>query len=204
MEGWKCMPRSNVPDTLWDTVGCFPVARNPVAVGGSCQVEGGFTSGRDDCVGGAMCMFVDGDGVGECVAMCEGSAQAPTCAVGTACFFGFDGAVTVCLPPCDPLLDECTQGLCMANGDNFLCFPEVGPLGQVGEACLPGGQCPPQSVCVSDANFLCESSTCTCQPLCDLTAPRPASTCDVSQTCTPWFPRGVGPTELAHVGVCDD
>ena len=47
-----------------------------------------------------------------------------------------DGVLILCLPECDPLLQDCGEGqYCAASGENFLCFVDVGQQGWILEGC---------------------------------------------------------------------
>lgn len=205
----KCVPWSNTGEDVWNAVKCVDVAPDPVPVGGACEVPGKPTLGVDDCELGAICWFVDPDTLtGTCVAQCHGSPDAPDCAhaPGTTCMIAYDGVVTLCLPPCDPLAIDCPPGqTCVAapSGDLFVCTPDAsGDGGQTFGPCEYADACDPGLFCAApQAADECDpqASGC-CLPFCDLDAP-PACP-GAGQQCVPWFMMGTAPAGLEHVGAC--
>lgn len=176
----KCVPYANGGGGF-NAVKCVPVARDPVPPGGACQVEGGAMSGYDDCETGAICMGVDPDTlVGTCVAQCNGSPGAPDCShvAGTACLVANDGVVAVCVPTCDPLLQDCGAGQACVMTDEapptFLCVPDAsGAQGQAFDPCSYLNDCDPGLACAEPgAAVECDAmADGCCVPYCDPGAP---------------------------------
>ena len=84
----------------------------------------GVTVGGDDCDVGVMCWFLDEELTGECVALCEGTPENPQCPPYTHCPIVAEGVLNLCLPMCDPLLQDCMEnetcpGLMCANPDFY-------------------------------------------------------------------------------------
>jgi hypothetical protein len=176
----KCVPYS-AGGGGYNAVKCVPVARDAVPPGGACQVEGSITSGYDDCETGAICLGVDADTlIGTCVAQCNGTLDEPDCShvAGTACLIADDGIVTVCLPTCDPLLQDCGAGQgCVVTDEappTFLCIPDAsGEQGQVFDPCSSLDGCDPGLACAEpDAAVECDAmADGCCVPYCNPDAP---------------------------------
>jgi len=204
--GEKCMPWSNDGGGSWNALGCFPIDAMPVGVGQTCTVQGSGTSGIDNCELGAMCWDVDAEtNQGTCVAMCEGSPAAPVCDAGTSCVITNDGVINLCLPGCDPLLQDCDAGEgCYLVGDEFFCAPDAsGAQGADGDPCEFINVCDPGGICLDPfASEGCDLGFAgCCTSFCDLTAagdPCPALT----EECVPIYEMGVAPPGLEDVGVC--
>ena len=112
-EGEKCMPWSDDGSGIWNSTRCTPIDFPPDPPGSDCMVEGNGTSGIDTCELGAMCFDVDPEtNVGVCRALCQGDESNPVCDAGFVCGPLSTGDLTVylCLPTCDPLLQDCDAG----------------------------------------------------------------------------------------------
>ena len=78
--GEKCTSWDSDTDGAFDDTRCTPVVERTVPVGGTCTVEGGPTSGIDDCEAGAMCLDYDPKtSTGICRAACTGNPFAASC-----------------------------------------------------------------------------------------------------------------------------
>ena len=191
----------------WDATACFPIDPAPVGVGETCTVQVSGTSGIDNCELGAMCWDVDDATLeGTCVALCTGTPDAPVCAAGNNCVIANDGVLILCLPGCDPLLQDCDPGqACYPIGEGFNCAPDAsGAAGLDGDPCEYINVCDPGLMCVSgDAVEECFGlgfAGC-CTRFCDLTVP--GDPCpDVTEECVPFFEEGFAPPGLEDVGVC--
>ncbi len=194
--GSKCTPAG----PAWQMTRCVPVNGDGVA-GSPCSFERSPEDGRDDCALGFMCWGVDEQQQGTCAALCVGTPEEPMCAEGTVC--AQSGDLAVCVPPCDPLAQDCPQGdLCILNNDHFLCVLDAsGDEGQVNDPCEFANAC--------DAGLLCaepqSSSACDpdasgcCTPWCLL----PDGACpNPDQTCVPAFAPGEAPPGHEDVGFC--
>jgi len=124
--GEKCIAWASDGGT-WNATRCSGIVRDPGAIGDPCTVEGSAFSGIDDCDIGAMCFHVDPEtNEGTCLGLCIGSAEDPICDPGTTCTIRNDGVLTLCLPTCNPLLDDCDEGhVCGSDESDFWCVPQV-------------------------------------------------------------------------------
>ncbi len=75
-EGQKCAAVITDGGSAWDATRCVDVIGTDKP-GEPCTMED-VASGVDSCIEGAMCWDV-AEGVGECVAQCTGSGEAPVC-----------------------------------------------------------------------------------------------------------------------------
>lgn len=206
-EGQKCMPYSGDGDNSWESLKCTQVAENASVVGDPCMVEGSGVSGIDNCEKGAMCWDVT-EGVGVCVSLCVGSPDAPDCAVQmTSCLVSNDGVLTLCLPFCDPLLQDC-QGddLCIPNPqDNnaFLCVLDAsGEEGQEYDACEYINACDKGFMCANpQLGIECDPMAIgCCMAFCDVNE---AGICTgMNQECLAWYEEGMAPPGYEDVGIC--
>lgn len=209
-EGEKCMPYADDGSGSWNRTRCTDVVDDPRAVGESCTAVESGASGLDDCDVGAMCWDVDpATLVGECISFCEGSEAEPTCDDACSrCSISGDGVLTLCLPTCDPVAQDCgadDQG-CYPINDWFACAPFIDEQLELGDPCEFINVCPPGLFC-ADAPQLpaCEGTGC-CAPFCDVEA---ADTCDAQlagTVCMPWYEAGQEPapscSDLDRVGGC--
>ncbi len=201
-DGEKCNPWANDGGIAWNALHCFPVVPSPDQPGEPCKVEGNGASGVDTCDVGSMCWNVDiRTKTGTCIAMCEGSAKAPTCAdPASSCFASDSGVINLCLSTCDPLLQNCGDGnTCFPIGENFVCSSEPVGSAQPGDACDFTNTCGQASTCISAEAYGpgCNTDAC-CSSYCDLTDPGCE---DPNQVCEPFF-EGMAPLGLEHVGLC--
>ncbi len=208
-EGEKCMPWDNSGGSSWNATRCSPIEESPGQPGDTCTVEGSGVSGIDDCDIASMCWDVDGkNNMGVCVGFCEGSPEAPLCSnPDEACSITNDGVLILCLPLCDPLLQDCAEGqACYPEENGFICSPDAsGPdLGAIGDPCEyinvcdPGGWCAAAEVVPG-----CLGSAGCCAAYCDITDPMANETCLPDMTeCTPWHDEGMAPPGEEDYGVC--
>lgn len=208
--GEKCMPWVNDGGASWNATRCAPLTNAPGQSGDPCEVEGNAGTGLDNCDIGTMCWAVDNEtNEGVCVSLCEGSPDAPLCDdPDETCSITNDGVLPLCLPSCDPLLQDCAGdglGCYWLPGDGgFVCVQDVsGELGAPGDSCGtftlnlcdPGTQCLP-----ADAVPGCTGSASCCSTFCDLEDPDPG--CIDTQECTALFEDGEGPPGTEAFGVC--
>jgi hypothetical protein len=204
--GEKCNPWDSSGGGSWDANACFPVDPFPVGVGETCTVVGSGTSGIDDCEAGAMCWDVDAaTNEGTCVALCTGSPMAPMCAAGSSCVITNGGVLTLCLPGCDPLAQDCGAGQgCYFVGADFICVPDAsGGQGVDGDGCEFINVCDPGLMCIDAGSVQgCLGGTAgCCTPYCDITVP--GDPCPAAaEECVPFFDPGMAPLGLEDVGVC--
>ncbi|MCH9684851.1 MAG: ribulose phosphate epimerase [Deltaproteobacteria bacterium] len=208
-DGEKCMPWSN-DGGAWNATRCSPIAENPGQPGDECAVEGSGTSGIDDCDVGVMCWDVDGEtNMGTCVAMCTGDAANPICEdPDTTCSIANDGAIVLCLPVCDPLLQDCPEGqACYPVAEDWVCGPDAsGEMGTYGDPCEFINVCDPGLICLgAAATPNCQGAGGCCTEVCDISDPAGDAQCTGApqgQTCQVWYEEGAAPPGYEDVGAC--
>lgn len=205
----KCMPWINDGGSSWNATRCVPLSDNPAQPGDPCTVEGNAGTGMDDCDLATMCWAVDGEtNEGVCVGLCEGSPDSPQCSdPSSTCSITNDGVLPLCLPTCDPLLQDCAEsmGCYWLPGDGgFVCVQDVsGELGAPGESCdgFTLNRCDPGSQCLAATAVPgCTSGTSCCSSFCDLEDAAPG--CMAMQECTALFAEGEAPPGTETYGVC--
>lgn len=191
----------------WNAVKCVTVDADPDQPGEPCTAVGSGASGIDSCEQGAMCWSVDAKTlVGVCVALCTGSPDDPVCPEGTACGIFNDGVLNLCLPDCDPLIQDCpVDELCIPPRDppaeHFVCVDDAsGDMGKAFDPCEFVNVCDKGLACLdSDNSAMCDGRVLgCCLPFCDLAFP----VCPGDTTCVPWYAMGMRPLGLEDVGVC--
>jgi hypothetical protein len=204
--GDKCLPWANDGGAAWNATRCDPVSPAADPVGAPCLMEGSAVSGIDSCVLGAMCWGVDPiDLEGVCVAICSGNEADRFCEdPDTQCLFSNEGAIALCLPVCDPLLQDCTDdALCVPNPteDAWVCVPPGSDaLGSDGDPCEYLNVCTAGSVCATaEAVPGCEGSIGCCTSMCELGG----EACAAPGTeCVSWYEPGMSPPSLELLGIC--
>jgi hypothetical protein len=203
--GEKCMPYADDGGTSWNNTKCVPVMDDPAGVGEPCFAVDSGVSGLDNCELGAMCWDVDEQQNGECVALCVGSPDFPTCTQGFSCTSSRSASFGLCIGNCDPLIQDCNPGSVCINtsGPEFLCVLDAsGRDGQLHDGCDFSNECDPGLWCADPASAKeCDlNQTGCCEPFCDLTAP---NTCPgEDQVCIPFFDPAPNPEGLEDVGRC--
>jgi hypothetical protein len=200
--GSQCNPTNmcGVGDT-WASTRCFPLDRYPAKIGEACTTEDSPYSGDETCGLDGFCWNVHPTTyIGTCAALCTGSPADPFCAdPNTACLIANDGALPLCLPSCDPLLQDCEDGEgChpVTTMGEFVCMPFGAPI----ETDRHPTWCSAGSTDVDPALL---ASACTvdqppcCATYCDLGMPL----CDPGLVCTPYYDQGGFPPPL---GLCLD
>jgi hypothetical protein len=200
----KCTPWSNDGTGFWNSTRCAPMDPQPDPVGAPCLMEGDATSGIDSCERGAMCWNVDPETLeGVCVGFCGGTEISPICPLGSSCAIFNAGTLPLCLPECDPLGDDCEEGLaCQSGGAAFVCLPTQAG-GIIADGCEAQGGCPSGSVCATPQSARCPEGCCA--PYCDTTDPAAHDDCSAlgeGLVCVPWFEPGTAPPDHENVGVC--
>ncbi|NVB41473.1 hypothetical protein G6O69_26785 [Pseudenhygromyxa sp. WMMC2535] len=174
---------------------CVPITGDD-APGEPCTSDGPLT-GSDSCSAGAYCLL-DANDEGTCVPYCEGSPDQPVCAEGSACSITDDGTLTICLPTCDPIAQDCGDADgCYWSGQDFLCYPTFAE--SVGEPCTSSNACAPGLYCVGE-EFVpaCEGNSC-CTNFCELDNPQ----CELEgMACTAFFSEGEAPEGQENLGIC--
>jgi hypothetical protein len=205
----KCAPWDNTGQGVWNATKCVPVDPDPAQLGKPCRAEGSPTSGIDDCDHGSICWGVDPDTLaGTCVAQCQGSEADPSCPEGLLCSVTNGGVLTLCLEPCDPVMQDCPQGEgCYGVGPYFVCMPEqsLAP-GTYGQPCDQIPACTSGFFCVAAAHVPeCEGTDGCCTSFCDLSDADPDATCAAfspTLVCLPWYGRDDARAGYEHVGLC--
>lgn len=200
-EGEKCVPFATPGSPTWDAVKCVPIADDPQPPGAACHVTGSPTSGLDNCQKHSLCWDADPDLAGTCVAMCVGDALDHFCLdKANLCMIANGGALSVCVPRCNPLLADCLEGqVCVPTDTFFVCVPDAsGSGGQLFAPCAAGNTCDPGLVCTSgEHSSQCQGDAADCcLPFCDLGEP---ADCPPGHACTKWFPDDSPPMDL---GLC--
>lgn len=202
-DGEKCVAYASSGGT-WDANKCVMVDGDG-AFGDPCVYDGA-AAGTDDCNEETVCWnALDVDGVlqGTCFEFCGGTAENPMCDAGTTCRIVNEGTITVCLPDCDPLLQECDEGLgCYFSGgsNTFQCIIVAGDGIPTGDPCGFNNDCAPGNFCAAaDVLNNCNGSAC-CAVFCDLLEdPDP---CADPYQCVPFFDEGTAPPQYQDLGVC--
>lgn len=209
-EGQKCMPYSSDGGPSWDSVKCVPLDPNPAQPGEPCTAEGNGISGLDSCAQHTMCWNVNLEtGMGECVPMCIGTPDAPSCADPLrACIMANEGVLILCLPQCDPLAQDCLldDDQCFPtpkNLEEFVCILDDQFHEQSFAPCEFPNACARELFCADPALAVeCDPMALgCCLPFCDLDDP---NTCPgQGQQCVPWYddPSDAAPFNT-DVGLC--
>ncbi|MCB9705558.1 MAG: hypothetical protein H6711_27055 [Myxococcales bacterium] len=211
--GQKCVPYNMSGGIFPDGVKCVDEPANPDAVGENCQVTGGFGSGEDTCVKGALCFDLDNDGEGVCIEHCSGTPDVPFCEKSEqSCVTFFDPPVPLCFTRCDPLVQDCPEGEgCYMDAPNigsegFVCMPTVlapNVDGKYGDLCFNQAGCAPGFSCIYPENVPgCKFEYC-CSPWCDLVNnPEICAQLDPTMACVPWYEEGKEQPGFENVGIC--
>ncbi len=203
-DGEKCTAYIEGGESAWNATKCVPVGGEGVP-GDTCTSEGGGGTGLDDCQKGAMCWNVNMEGMGVCIELCTGSEVAPMCSDAPACTVVNEGTLNLCLPGCDPLIQNCDgTDLCIPSADVFVCAPDAsGEEGQAFDPCEFANVCDKGLYCLNPQYAMeCDANAggC-CLPFCDLSEMNAACPGE-GQSCTSWFEEGMAPPEYMNVGVC--
>ena len=202
--GQKCVPWAEGGGGAWNAAKCVDITGDG-APGDPCTAPQGGVAGIDNCALGSICWDVDAENHGFCIAQCTGSPDAPKCLPQFTCAITSGGVLNVCIPNCDPLVQDCPgDDLCIPNGDTFICVLDAsGEMGATNDPCEFANACDEGLVCLNtaSASIACQQGPqgC-CQPFCKL----PASPCpNPDQECLPWFdPMMEIPPGYENVGFC--
>ncbi len=130
------------------TVGC--ALNGDKAVGQSCS-QPSMVGASDDCVSGSHCVF------GTCHEMCV-IGTSPCAAGGCVGVNNLEMQFDICLPNCDPLLQNCGAGDgCYLTGDGPVCAAVVGAGGA---GVPPGGSCTSLNDCQAGSGCFNTPGTC--------------------------------------------
>lgn len=200
-EGQKCTAVAKAEGTPWDYNTCVPVQGEGVA-GDPCDVQDNKYSGFDNCGKGLLCMFTDQAGMGGiCIEFCDVAMSCPM--TGAACEIYNEGVLPICLPACDPLIQDCPEGqACYQGAAGFACFKNVAPPDKGGQ----GSECKSVNICqggyhCADAALLpdCAGEGC-CTAFCAVS--EGDANCPDGLMCLPFFAEDEPPPEYADVGIC--
>jgi len=203
--GEKCMPWANDGGGSWNATRCSPLDDNPAQPGDSCTVDGSGVSGIDNCDLSSMCWNVDGDtNLGVCVGFCEGGEASPVCPdPSTGCSVTNSGVLILCLPFCDPLLQDCSDTeACYPEPNGFFCSPNAsGKAGAYGDECEFLNACDQGLYCADAAAVPgCAGAAGCCSEFCDTT--EPVACMGAGQECTAYYEVGQAPPGYEDTGVC--
>lgn len=208
----KCMPWADDGGDWWNWWRCSPVVEDAAAVGEACMVLGSPTGGVDTCDAHSMCWDVNpATSEGHCVAFCEGDQDNPLCDnPDEQCLNPEDQVLVICLPACDPLLQDCSDGNgCYPTGDwpdelrGFVCVPERLDAAEPGAPCDLVSSCEAGSLCVHYEYVPgCEKREACCVSYCDLHSAEPNAPCLPEQECISFIEEGAGFPPWPEIGYC--
>lgn len=208
-DGQKCMPWANDGGNSWNATTCTELDADPAQPGDTCTVVGSSVSGVDNCDVSSMCWNVDENNVGTCAPFCTGTADTPMCEdPGDICSITNEGVLILCLPVCDPVLQDCAEGEgCYPDLEAFTCAPDYsGEAGAYGDPCEYIGVCNPGLFCAFPEEVPgCTGSTGCCSEFCDLADPAGDAQCmgqAEGQLCQAWYEEGTAPPGGENVGFC--
>lgn len=202
--GEKCAPWAN-DGNAWNSLKCVPIDPTPLPPGSPCQFDGEVMGGVDNCEIGSMCWNFDEDtGFGTCVEQCIGTEEDPKCDDGSVCVISNDAVLTLCLPECDALAQDCPENqVCIDNGVGFICVDDAsGDSGEVFADCEYLNACDEGLACVPNtlASECDPVSSHCCLPLCDLSAPGECP--GAGQQCLSWYGDEPAPEGNENIGLC--
>ncbi|PRP90766.1 hypothetical protein ENSA5_62000 [Enhygromyxa salina] len=200
-EGEKCV--AYAAGQWWDSNKCVPVLGSQ-AVGEPCTY-GGPEEATDNCDATSGCWNVEeieGEWSGTCHAFCTGSDDDPMCAEGSQCLISSDPVVVFCIPTCDPLVQDCDEGLgCYWASNDFSCILTQDDI-PAGQACGYINDCSPGLICVDGLALpSCEDAAC-CTPYCELMAGDAQCDAIPGTSCLPFFEQGLELPGYELVGLC--
>jgi hypothetical protein len=201
-EGEKCVPYGSTGGN-WDAWKCVAVVGDQ-APGEPCTY-GGTVEATDDCDATSHCWDlheVDGEAIGTCRAFCKGTFDVPVCPAMHLCLISSSGIPFLCIPTCDPIVQDCGEGLaCYWASNDFNCVfttQDIPP----GEPCGFINDCVAGSGCLTEEVFPdCAGSAC-CSPWCDLELGDGQCAAVPGTACVAFFEEGTAPPGYDHVGVC--
>ncbi len=213
-EGQKCAPWANDGGNAWNATKCVPIDPAMNQPGDACSVEGSGVSGVDSCDVSSMCWNVDGKtNMGTCVAFCTGSEAAPVCDnPSTSCSIANEGVLILCLPTCDPNLQDCPEGeACYGIDTSYVCAPDAsGEMGAYPDPCEFINACDAGSFCLDASLYpteACDGASGCCTPTCIVGDPGACPGAPAGVECVPWFQDGERPPPAEcggsdELGIC--
>jgi len=211
-DGEKCAAFAEGGGSSWNATKCVPVTGEGTP-GDVCTTEGGGVSGLDNCEKGGFCWDVDERNQGICVELCTGTEASPTCSneQDFNCAVVNDGVLNLCLPGCDPLIQDCAgDDLCIPVGDTFVCVLDASgaETGKALEPCEFANACDKGLLCLQpSASGKCDANAggC-CMPFCDLADQAAADAgCKAvadDTSCISLYEEGMAPPDFETVGIC--
>lgn len=202
-EGEKCVPYGSNGGN-WDASKCVAILGSQ-ATGEPC-VYGGVSEATDDCDGTGYCwnvMEVDGEAIGTCHAFCTGTPDDPECPPNSQCSLSGDGTINLCILGCDPLIQDCGEGLaCYWAHNGFQCILTTQNV-PIGQPCGYINDCDVGLICLNaDAFPACAGVAC-CSAFCELElGDGPCDAALPGTVCVPFFEDGMAPPGLEPVGIC--
>lgn len=197
-EGEKCVPYASTGGN-WDANKCVPITGDKQP-GETCSY-GGVVEATDDCDASSHCwdvMNVDGELMGVCTPFCKGSPDDPQCPEMTSCLIANEGTITLCVATCDPVAQDCPEGMLCVEGNPLpLCIFTGGGDEGIGMPCDQIAQCPSGTVCMSAAVLPECPATACCAQFCSLEDP---SCLQEGAECVPFLDEL--PPGYEDVGVC--
>lgn len=188
---------------------CFPVLGDKQK-GEACDLGEFPTDGLDDCGAGTVCLGAGGGWGPEatCVAFCGSGISyesTPSCDDPAEFCFGAvcgDCSLSLCLPACDPLVQDCANGYVCRYAwsyleQGFVCEPPFEGSPTAGETC-DLTRCAFDSWCVyaeEETSLACGDTETCCAPLCDLDAVNTCPGADMGESCQPFFDAPFDPVE---------
>jgi hypothetical protein len=198
--GEKCVPM--VYEGIFLDHKCVPVLGDQQP-NEPCKLDD-FIDATDDCDATSFCwpvQDVEGELIGECKPFCMGTQDAPECPGEDFCLASDFNFLVVCVPDCDPLLQDCGAGQgCFWADFGFTCVFNGGEI-PTGEPCGFINDCAPGNACADMALLPdCMGSRC-CTEFCDLEL-ADVQCSDPATVCMPFFEEGQAPAADEDVGFC--
>jgi hypothetical protein len=198
-DGEKCVAYASSGGN-WDALKCVPVSGDQA--GGEPCTYAGAAESTDDCDATSFCWNVNEEGMGTCHLFCTGTADNPECPAGSYCALAGDGVITLCIPTCDPILQDCDEGFaCYWGNSDFVCIfatQDIPP----GDPCGFVNDCVESTGCIDAAAVPgCVGAAC-CSPFCQLGAGDQVCAVLPGTMCVPFFEDGMAPPGKEHIGMC--
>lgn len=200
-DGEKCNAYIEGSGAAWNSTRCVDITDSPNTPGSACTGSPN-ADGDDDCDIGSMCWGVDAEGEGYCVSLCGGSQSSPLCEdPSTSCVIVNEGVLNLCLPDCNPLLQDCPADgeSCYPSPEGFSCAPDVSGGAGAGMPCSGLNTCVGGTFCVDAAALPeCDGPSC-CTEWCDV---EEEGVCMNGTTCELANPEGAAPPGTETIGGC--
>jgi hypothetical protein len=193
-DGMKCIPYLDGPGmSAWTAQGCFPIVKDPGALGEACVYPAPFEGVLDTCDKGLVCFS------NICMPLCGGEPTKFICPDTFACATVNNPNLVVCLPTCDPRKPcESADDVCRRSYNIFQCGRSNGSSPPF-VSCVYHNECASGFCAPSSSAVECQGSDTCCAALCNTDAPQCPG---AGQTCQPlsYLPDGVA--EYQNLGSC--